>query len=605
MQVIGVGRGAVSGVRALVVVVLLSVGLVAAAAAPASAEGPTVVVTTETVTDGGLGTVEISGFPSGYSALFTCAADAVDHLDTAWERCALVTVLALPGVPPPTAQWTVTSTFTTWLGGRQVNCRTDVGGCVVGVLSYDQRIDQTSPQAAAFDDLDFGPTLLGTPVRQLTDGGTVAVSGTDLPAGARSVAQCARAFLDHPTPAQAAALCAEPTPVTPDAGGNFTTDLVVHDPFTPDGGGDPRTCGAPDCVIVLASADQPVEISFGISFGPTVLTLSPDHDLADGSILTATIAGGPTGPLHVSQCALPLQGPVPGNESCSTIGSSVTVDDDGRGVAIVASVTPLVLANGSAVDCRTDPCAFVAMRDVTQPVVQSAPLAFGPPPTLTVTPSSGLLDGQDMTVTVDHLVPEAEYVVQRCADESCDDGLFLPTLADGTLTATVDAAQRIGDGPQSGYCRAQCTVKVSRGTSQPLSAPFTMAAGRLSASPATGLTDGQTVQVTGTDLMPSYAGPTLWIFPTGGWAVTQCDRAILDDATLGGVLTHCSTAPVTRGVTVDGSTLATTIDVRASVTKVLGGTTDCTAAPGTCVVGLVRLEQDGSVSTHLAPVAFG
>ncbi|HEV7762556.1 MAG TPA: hypothetical protein VGO78_26285, partial [Acidimicrobiales bacterium] len=62
---------------------------------------------------------------------------------------------------------------------------------------------------------------------------------------------------------------------------------------------------------------------------------------------------------------------------------------------------------------------------------------------------------------------------------------------------------------------------------------------------------------------------------------------------------------VTRGVTVDGSTLATTIDVQGTITRILGGTTDCTAAPGTCVVGLVRLEQDGSVSTHLAPVAFG
>jgi hypothetical protein len=132
-----------------------------------------------------------------------------------------------------------------------------------------------------------------------------------------------------------------------------------------------------------------------------------------------------------------------------------------------------------------------------------------------------------------------------------------------------------------------------------------MAAGSLSASPTTGLTDGQTVQVTGTDLMPTYAGPLRWIFPTGGWSLTECDAAVLDDPTLGGVLTHCSAAPTTRGVTVDGSTLATTIDVRATIPTILGGTTDCTAAPGTCVVGLVRLEQDRSVSTHLEPIAFG
>jgi hypothetical protein len=71
------------------------------------------------------------------------------------------------------------------------------------------------------------------------------------------------------------------------------------------------------------------------------------------------------------------------------------------------------------------------------------------------------------------------------------------------------------------------------------------------------------------------------------------------------VLTHCSAAAPTRAVTVEGSTLDTSLDVRSSIPKILGGTTDCTTSADACVVGLVRLEQDGSVSHHLTPISFG
>ena len=134
---------------------------------------------------------------------------------------------------------------------------------------------------------------------------------------------------------------------------------------------------------------------------------------------------------------------------------------------------------------------------------------------------------------------------------------------------------------------------------------FAMATGTLAATPSTGLVDGQEVRVTGDRLMPTYAGPTVWAFPSGGWALTQCDRDVLDDLTLGGVLANCATAPVTRGVLVPESTMDEPFVVRSSITRILGGTTDCTAAPGACVVGLVRFEQGASLSHHLTPLTFG
>jgi hypothetical protein len=68
--------------------------------------------------------------------------------------------------------------------------------------------------------------------------------------------------------------------------------------------------------------------------------------------------------------------------------------------------------------------------------------------------------------------------------------------------------------------------------------------------------------------------------------------------------TDTGEAPPTRAVTIDGSTLDTDIEVNATISRILGGTTDCTDTPGACVVGLVRFELDGSLSTHLAPTTF-
>ena len=56
--------------------------------------------------------------------------------------------------------------------------------------------------------------------------------------------------------------------------------------------------------------------------------------------------------------------------------------------------------------------------------------------------------------------------------------------------------------------------------------------------------------------------------------------------------------------TIPGSTYATTVQPTATLTAILGAVTDCRAAPGTCVVGLVRFEQDGTMSTHLTPLTF-
>jgi hypothetical protein len=272
-------------------------------------------------------------------------------------------------------------------------------------------------------------------------------------------------------------------------------------------------------------------------------------------------------------------------------------------------VTPTATV-GEAGDCRTDRrCALVMTSDDGTFAGEPVALTFRPPPAVDFAPTTGLLDGQPITVRGQD-VPPGEYQLFHCYQQrDCADPTPPLTVGgDGVLRATVPARQRFTgrEGLEHHYCRSgDCRIvlhDLDHGSAA--ETPYEMATGALTATPDTGLRDGQTVQISGTDLMSSYDGPAFWVFPTGGWALTQCDAAILGDLSLAGTFTHCSVAPPTRDVTVGGSTLDTALDVRSSITRILGGTTDCTASPGACVVGLVRLEQDGSLSSHLRPIAF-
>jgi hypothetical protein len=136
-------------------------------------------------------------------------------------------------------------------------------------------------------------------------------------------------------------------------------------------------------------------------------------------------------------------------------------------------------------------------------------------------------------------------------------------------------------------------------------AGYAMAAGAITATPATGLSDGQQVTVTGNDLMSTYDGPSFLFLHAGIWALAECGPGVLDDPSIVGVLVNCGFPPGSGGVDVPGSTFTRNVQVAATVQPLFGDPVNCrTAGSGGCVLLLGRLEQDGTTSLHTTPIAF-
>lgn len=577
---------------------------VVAGASPAAADEPTVVVTPDEVFDGQQVGMDISGFPAGYAGLVQCSGSILEPGTPGTSVCTIHQVLEPSGgLPPPRhVEWTVVSTFPSYDGARLIDCRTEPSGCVAGVVTISDPDDITSVIAAAYAPITFLPDFSVAPSRQLAHGATVMVEAEHVPAGTWAIAQCGRAVVDDPTPAQVAASCGPALPVTVGADGTVAAELTVHDPLTT-GSGATVPCGSSGCAVVLTSADDPVVRSFKVAFGPATLDVVPTTDIPELATVRLTVGGAPDG-AFVRQCVLPVGATL--QDSRCDRGYQLPLDEGGGVVLAFRVWASIRTLAGELVDCRVEACALVLFDASVTRLVEPVPITLMPPPSLTAEPSVGLLDGQEMAVVAENMPPGAEYSLAICTDDTtCDSSRAVTVAPDGRIETTIPARQQFTSTSGSPvYCRANCHLVLQSQLMAVLWADYAMAEGELTVVPAEGLSDGQQVQVTGRELMPTYAGAAVGPFPSGGWALTQCDRAVLDQPDLFGAFTHCSVAPPTRGVTIDGSTLDTELEVQATITKILGGTTDCAAAPGACVVGLVRLEQDISLSTHLVPVTF-
>lgn len=220
--------------------------------------------------------------------------------------------------------------------------------------------------------------------------------------------------------------------------------------------------------------------------------------------------------------------------------------------------------------------------------VASSPAGAGaPPPTITVTPSSGLVDGQMVTVEGDGFAPNTIYEIFECAGDSVDEMRCDPRNAfdldsDGTgrvvFHLRVDARIYLGpEGDASYDCRTEpagCRVGVGYILDHDLSAfaaldfdPDAALLPPVSATvePTEGLVDGQTLHVRGENLSDLEQG---WII--------QCRAA--------GAPRECDLDREVRLVPGPDGTIEADLPVHATFRSPLGDDVDCRARAGECAV---------------------
>ena len=146
-----------------------------------------------------------------------------------------------------------------------------------------------------------------------------------------------------------------------------------------------------------------------------MVTVSPATNLPERSYVTVTGSGMPAMlPVHVLEC--PAGTAI---SSCDWSGDFPTGTNGAGGLEHVRSVERVI----ESTDCAAAPgaCVINIYKQFDDgSLLATAPLAFagptGPsrPPTWTVSPTTGLVDGQAVTVTGDHLLRPDGLEVAQC-----------------------------------------------------------------------------------------------------------------------------------------------------------------------------------------------
>lgn len=594
----------VRATRAVVVRVTLAVALVVTAGAglpePAGAQAPPIVVEPSTgLVDGQEVTVTVDG-PQVFVSICDAEVGENPTLDEAIRYCG--EQATVPGDQRPAQlAYVVRSSFTA-IGGRLVDCGALPGDCVISAAGFAATDFVSTP-------ITVEPPALTAelPDEPLADGTPVAVTVRGAPGAVVSVAQCA-----FPTGTTlGTSRCGPWLGLQVGDDGRATGSLTVA--FEVDTAAGPLDCRAEACGLAAFDAGGALLRALPVSFEvPLDLAVSPAAGLIDGGLVLATVSGHRQSQLGLLQCRAGA-GPDDIAGACTSGGAVVPAGANTEYVPAHAEAS-FTTDTGDEVACDIQPGACViALGAAGSTQWAAVPITFA---RVALAPSAtGLLDGQPLTLAATGLLPDTGYRVLRCdptrapACEPEADAPLVTSGADGSLEAATTAAQRFTSGTagRPEYCRDECTFELTPdGWPLPwhVSVPYAMAEGSLAASPSSGLADGDTVTLTGSDLMSSYDGPPFWVFPsTGSWGIGQCGAAVLDDPTIVGVFTHCTVAPPGT-VDVPGSTAVVEVPVASSFTSILGHEVDCASGPEACVVVMARIEQDGSVSVRAAPVAF-
>lgn len=378
---------------------------------------------------------EVTVTGSGVTEISIVAVCRVGLDDATAQTCAFAQEFAV--VSPDTG-----GLFTTTLrvpalvddGTTITDCRS--AACEAVLLEFSSDLGSgvvRARQAVTFDPggpLVAAPIVSVTPSGGLIDGQMVHVNGTGFdPDGWVSVSQCATdgadsgcRYLDDLEPAPSGVL---------DVDVRLRATIAFGD--TP---GDRIDCrsATTTCEVRISGGSwrdpAPVPVSFDPSaplLPPPTLAVDPSTDLVDGQTVQFTGSGFQVDEVvSVFQC-----GPttVDGGTECrSSLGSTLLVDGSGS----VAGPVRLRTMLGSwsddpaeAVDCRLVTCTLTVGSDGewwTLPLSFDPGAPLLPPPSVSVDPTTDLVDGQVVDVTLTNFDPDGWGLIELCrvGSDSCD-----------------------------------------------------------------------------------------------------------------------------------------------------------------------------------------
>jgi Neocarzinostatin family len=340
-----------------------------------------------------------------------------------------------------------------------VDCASAVEACRIGAA----KLSDYSEFANTPLDFDQSiplpplPTLLAGPTTGLVDGQSVALFGGGFPGNSGIVLQqCVAAALTT---------CYPLGGVTADADGNFITAVNVHRSVvappisTTDCASAPGVCILRAYAIVDVDAQNSVDLSFDPSGPPepATLTVDPDTDLVQFQSVTAAGSGfAPSVGVQILQCktdATDYQG-------CNQFSTGFVVSSAAGSFSTPISVRRILHLFAGDFDCASAPgaCSLFASSYGPVPVVAAAALDFDssvplpPAPTISVTPDTGLVQGQSVTVTGSNFAPNAQIFLSECSTGGsstygCGSGIGGSATADGigAFSATFTVQRGIRD----------------------------------------------------------------------------------------------------------------------------------------------------------------
>ncbi len=232
--------------------------------------------------------------------------------------------------------------------------------------------------------------------------------------------------------------------VKSDSSGSFSTPDTVLRTITPSSSGTPIDCATPGaCILAVAPQDGTIAASTPISFSdvaiiPPTVAADPSTGLLDGQKINVSGTNfGPDAPLLLAECPAGTSLSNIFNCDISTF-ASATADTSGA-ISSTYKVTRVIAGQSGPIDCAgASACELVAFNFVDQSQVASTPISFADvaiiPPVLTASPSTGLVDGQSVTVTGSGFRAHDSYLLSECAAGSTDGSECVATSGIGYVS---------------------------------------------------------------------------------------------------------------------------------------------------------------------------